>query len=31
MTQTITDIATRQAIVNTRDRIVDSYVQFSET
>ena len=31
MIQPITDIATRQAIVNTRDRIVDNYVQFSET
>ena len=31
MTQTITDIATRQAIFGTRDRIVDNYVQFSET
>ena len=31
MTQTITDIATRQAIFGTRDRIVDSYMQFSET
>lgn len=31
MVQLITDIATRQAIVNTRDRIVDNYVQFSET
>ena len=31
MIQPITDSATRQAIVNTRDRIVDNYVQFSET
>ena len=31
MIQTITDIATRQAIFGTRDRIVDSYMQFSET
>lgn len=31
MIQPITDIATRQAIVNTRDRIVDNYLQFSET
>ena len=31
MTQTITDIATRQAIFGTRDCIVDSYMQFSET
>ena len=31
MIQPITDSATRQAIVNTRDRIVDNYLQFSET
>ena len=31
MIQPITDIATRQAIFGTRDRIVDSYMQFSET
>ena len=31
MIQPITDSATRQAIVNTCDRIVDNYVQFSET
>ncbi len=30
MIQPITDSATRQAIINTRDRIVDNYVQFSE-
>ena len=31
MIQPITDIATRQAIFGTRDRIVDNYMQFSET
>ena len=31
MIQPITDSATRQAIFGTRDRIVDNYLQFSET